>query len=273
MTTYGLSTGLFGGIEVSQVLGEVTGAGFEAIEICGSGYWRWFEDAATTRRQIARAGVKVCSAHCPAKGWKLADPDEQARTAAIEATCACLRAVPELGADLVVCHCNAPGGPFAGDDYHQSIARSISSLRIVAAEAARLTVRLAVETMMPRGEKRPAQSVDQILEMIDGLGDHVGICLDTGHSHASGNGLPGEAIAAGEKLFCMHLHDNHGVPDQDEHLIPGAGTIDFDALLDSLDGMGFAGPRTFEIAARNDPTERIDAIRNLAQLRDTWGGR
>ena len=26
----------------------------------------------------------------------------------------------------------------------------------------------------------------ELLEMIDGLGDHVGICLDVGHSHANG---------------------------------------------------------------------------------------
>jgi len=260
MTTYGLSTGLFGEIEISQVLSEIAAAGFDAIEVCGADNARWFQDVSGTRRQLTRTGVKVCSVHAPQAGWKLADPDENVRQAAIEATCTCLEAAPQLGADLVVCHCNAPGGPFAAKDYHQSVARSISSLRIVVAEATRAGARLAVETMIPRGENRPAQRVSEILEMIGGLGDHVGICLDTGHSHAGGNDLPAEIIAAGEKLFSVHLHDNHGVPGEDEHLIPGTGTIDFEAMLNALNAVGFAGPRTFEIATRDDPTERADTI-------------
>ena len=266
---YGLSTSLLSGTDVQSAIAMAVDAGFGLLEV-SAGRIEWFQDVRAVRLRLDEAGVKVRSVHAPSAGWKLADPDEEIRRAAVEATCGCLAPAVDMGAEIVVCHCNAPGGEFAASDYAPSIARSIESLRIVAAEAGRLAVRLAVETMIPRGQKRPAQKVSEILEIIEGLGDHVGICLDTGHSHAGGNDIAAEAIAAGDKLFATHLQDNHGVAGQDEHLMPGEGTIDWHSLLDALDGMGFMGTRTFEIAAASSPAEAARKIVALAKLRDEW---
>jgi sugar phosphate isomerase/epimerase len=51
----------------------------------------------------------------------------------------------------------------------------------------------------------------------------LGFCFDSGHSHMAGNLSALEAFAS--RLVVVHLHDNHG--DQDEHDLPGTGTLDW----------------------------------------------
>ena len=78
---------------------------------------------------------------------------------------------------------------------------------------------------------------------------HFAICVDTGHSnHAArfGNPPPQEMIRrAGERLACLHLHDNDGQTDQ--HKLPKTGTIDWEAIFDALDAVGYSGTYNMEL--------------------------
>lgn len=78
---------------------------------------------------------------------------------------------------------------------------------------------------------------------------HFAICVDTGHSnHAArfGNPPPQEIIRrAGEHLVCLHMHDNDGRTDQ--HKIPKTGTIDWNAVFDALDAVGYRGIYNMEL--------------------------
>ena len=101
--------------------------------------------------------------------------------------------------------------------------------------------------------------------MIEGAGDHVGICFDTGHAAMNGFDAVAELEVAAEKLFYLHLHDNDG--ETDYHWLPGRGVIDWDALLATLNCLGFSGPRTLEIKAESEADQ---LLRDAVVLVDRW---
>ena len=65
--------------------------------------------------------------------------------------------------------------------------------------------------------------------------DYVGFCYDSGHEHAFS---PNENFlqSYGNRLFAIHLQDNHG--EKDEHLIPFDGSINWEQKIQELKKTG-----------------------------------
>ncbi len=68
-------------------------------------------------------------------------------------------------------------------------------------------------------------------------------CWDTGHANIEGHQYE-DIMALGEKLACVHIHDNHGV--KDEHLIPFMGSLSIDEVMHALLDSGYKGVFTYE---------------------------
>ena len=90
-------------------------------------------------------------------------------------------------------------------------------------------------------------------------------CFDTGHANFSGFGMDilREVSVVPQSL---HLQDNHGPSSGDEHLLPGDGNIDWEALLRHLHQAGYRGELVLEahhqsLAAADE--ERDDILRDL----------
>ncbi|HEX5481874.1 MAG TPA: sugar phosphate isomerase/epimerase family protein [Terriglobia bacterium] len=63
----------------------------------------------------------------------------------------------------------------------------------------------------------------------------VKVCFDTGHAHLTGGVEPGlEPLKP--YLAAVHLHDNHH--EEDEHLLPFAGTIEWKSVIQSIRNLG-----------------------------------
>ena len=275
MSIYGVSTSLVKDLPRLLAFEKLATAGFEAVELSANdGHLEnWLADPAGVRRELAAAGIRPWSVHSSSAGWDLAAPDPDDRAAAVRISAGSFRPAVEVGAEVVICHCNAPRRPFEPEDYDAALRRTGESLKALAEQAHDAGIRLAIENMIPRPVKRPATKVAEILALIEPLGEHVGICLDTGHANAAGSDVADEARLAGRRLFSLHLQDNHGQPDQDEHLVPGKGTIDWNAFLDALDELNFTAPRIFEVALAGGP-ERLDQIlQELAELSANWQAR
>ncbi len=77
-------------------------------------------------------------------------------------------------------------------------------------------------------------------------------CLDSGHTHcAAGCGcLSVEDYIRffGNRIQMLHLHDNNGCSDQ--HGIPGYGSINWPAVFQALDEIGYNGFYNFELELR-----------------------
>ena len=79
---------------------------------------------------------------------------------------------------------------------------------------------------------------------------HVGFCFDCGHE---GCFTPGVQFLPlyGDRLLCTHIHDNNRMTDQDLHLLPFDGRMDFGRIAAQLRATQYKGPLTLEIHATN----------------------
>jgi sugar phosphate isomerase/epimerase len=219
----------------------------------------WLDDTRLTLHSmhapIARQYVKG--------SWKdglsLAAADEARRQAAVDETLAVLEVAAAVPYKVMVLHCGVPdpyGGP--GDNHRGSLVRSLEELSPV---AQRYGVRLAVE-VIPNALSTPSALVALIESEIDATG--LGICLDTGHARLMGDVVEAIENCSGH-IITTHLHDNRGR--SDDHLMPGKGTIDWDATALAFQKVGYDGVWMFELAVA---AERRVVLEQAAKARDRF---
>ncbi len=74
----------------------------------------------------------------------------------------------------------------------------------------------------------------------------VGFCWDIGHEGCFTKGIKFMNLF-GSRLSAVHLHDNHHLADEDEHLIPFDGITDFESVAKQLVWSGFCGTIMLEV--------------------------
>lgn len=270
MSSYACSTAMFRDAPLEEVVARLAEAGFREVEIFDDGRPDgWLADPQRTRRLLQGAGLCVRTVHSPEAGWKNADPDEAVRLASLRACAACFGPVAELGAESVICHPNGGHNGLLAAEFGLNWQRARDSLAWLAEQALRAGIKMAVENMPAYGSPRPGARMREIALLTEGLGEHVGICLDAGHSNANGLSVAAEVHEAGPRLLALHIQDNDG-QGRDQHLLPGQGTADWEAFLQALDAVHFSGVRTFEVG----PGDSLDdTLRALATLRAAWAAR
>jgi sugar phosphate isomerase/epimerase len=266
---YGTATAMVGDIPREEALRAIAVAGFKQVELsCRSDRLDdWPSDPAGLRRDLDRLGLSPFSVHPRPAAWCTASADDEERLAAIRLTCHSLECADQVGAELVIVHASGSGAMKGPDPPEISRARSRESLRVIADRAGELGLKIAVENLLIReGRYRPAGTVADVLELIDGLGEHAGVCVDTGHCLLNGVSAADDVRSAGAKLFTMHFQDNDGSGDQ--HLPPTHGAVNWDALFDQLDRMAYAGGRIFECGVAGD--KLAQTLADLVEVRDGW---
>jgi sugar phosphate isomerase/epimerase len=86
----------------------------------------------------------------------------------------------------------------------------------------------------------------------------LGICYDTGHGHLQG------ATPHFNEIRTTHVHDNNG--ENDEHVWPFEGTIDWPALIEKMVVEDYKGPLIFE--ARGEELSKGGDVKS--RLNDLW---
>jgi len=268
---YGISACLYGAIPLAELVPKLSAKGWCQVELgfqpdptCD-----WRADVDGARRLLDGAGISVPTVHVAASGWNLADPDESVRRTALAKAIGSLAPAAGIGARIVICHHNAPRTPFLEEDRAAGMARSRESLRELAECAADLGLQLAVENLPQRHTPRPGGPITDILEIIRSLGEHVGVCIDAGHSNANGISPAEEVRWVGDKLWAVHIQDNDGLG-EDQHWVPGTGTTDWGKFIAALDEIAPDCVRTFEVGAKD--AEPDDVLAEVTQLREKWSG-
>jgi sugar phosphate isomerase/epimerase len=83
-------------------------------------------------------------------------------------------------------------------------------------------------------------NTDALLRLFEHVNSPIfGAVLDCGHLHAQKEILPLSVEKLGSRVFYVHASDNDAR--DNEHLAPGRGTVDWEALIDGLKRHGFAG--------------------------------
>ncbi len=155
-------------------------------------------------------------------------------------------------------HLGVPDGQATppGDNQPDAARRSVEEIVSLASD---VNVRVALE-VMPNALSSAAMICSLIEDELDGL--DVGVCLDYGHAHLMGD--LGEAIeTVSGHLWTTHVHDNDGR--RDDHRVPFAGRIDWDAAMMETQKIGYDGALMFEVADSGDP---IEVLKRTASARE-----
>lgn len=213
------------------------------------------------RRLLDDAGIEVYSYHPPFAGeYDISLLDDATHAKAIERNTAHLRSAAALGAKYYVLH---PGDKIPKEEQAQRLERVTQAVKSLAMAAAEMGLAIAVENMPPGFLGVDAGELMEIVEAAEN--ELVGVCFDTGHAHVAGWRMGDYLRAIGaRRLFTIHWHDNDGSKDQ--HLPPGAGTIDWEDFFGTLADMGWHRPICPEMPIPPDWTYREWAERLRAAL-------
>lgn len=268
---FGVSTHLFHEHRLTRDhLVHIAAHGFEALELFATrAHFDYHDDHA--REQLAEwlsdTRLELHSVHAPAfaalrggrwvGAFSNASSDDARRRATIAEAEAALALAKHAPFRFLVTHLGVPASEAIGPDNQRDAARR--SVEELVALAARVNVRVAIE-VIPNPLSSASDLRDLIEEHLDGL--DVGVCLDYGHAHMMGD--LGDAIEAlSGHLMTTHVHDNGGR--RDDHLVPFAGTIDWDAAMMSTQKIGYDGVFMLEVGDTGDP---IDVLRRSVKARE-----
>lgn len=271
---FGVSTHLFHEHRLSREhLVHVAGHGFETIEVFATrSHFDYREEGALAAlaEWLADTGLELHSVHAPAfealknGAWigalSNAASDESRRRAALAEAEAALAIARHVPFRYLVVHLGVPsaeqGSAKGADNSRDAARRSVEDL---AALAARANVQVALE-VIPNPLSSASALCHLIEEDLDGL--NVGVCLDYGHAHLMGD--LGEAIETlSGHLWTTHVHDNQGR--RDDHLVPFAGSIDWDAAMMTTQKIGYDGVLMLEVGDTGDP---LDVLRRSVRARE-----
>lgn len=269
---YGLSTHLFHEHRLTREhLVHIAAHGFEHVELFATRShfdYRDREAVAQLAEWLTDTRLALHSVHAPivdamrAGKWvgsySNAAGDEARRKAALAETDAALGLARDVPFRYLVLHLGIPAGtePSGADNQPAAARRSVEE---IAAMAERVNVKVAIE-VIPNPLSSPAALVRLIEDQLEGL--DVGVCLDYGHAHLMGD--LGEAIESlSGHIWTTHVHDNGGRTD--DHLVPFAGKIDWDAAIMETQKIGYDGVLMLEVSDTGDP---IDVLRRAARARE-----
>ena len=210
---------------------------------------------AGAREEITRAGIAVWSVHTPfGAEVDLSSADEAVRQRGVRAAVRSARGCAALGGTLIVVHCSDKT-PARGPTRAEALARATESVARIVDGCEPYGVRVAVENLPP------GYLTDTALELM-GVVDQfppesVGVCVDTGHAHIAGEDA--ELIErVAPRIITTHLHDNDRTDDQ--HFVPGAGTIDWAAVGKALGASPYDGPLMFEVGGPGTYAEALSRL-------------
>ena len=213
-----------------------------------------------------KAGIPVCQAHGP---WPYDDRIPETHELKTAATIRALRAAAMMGAPYLVIHPVMPAGWAASPHHKEDKAENIAFVRSLIPYARDCGVKLAVENM-PHADV-PCGHVSELVECIDTIDDEfVVACLDTGHCTCIGDDAGEMVRLLGDRLACLHVHDNDGK--RDAHLLPYFGVTNWESFTEGLRAIGYRGNITLETHVPSGLPEglREEAEKWLVRLADRF---
>ncbi len=184
------------------------------------------------------------------------DPDESVRRAAIERVKAHILVAAHFDAVIIIGLLRGIIKP--GITQEQSLTWVCEALQECSQAAKPLGVRLALEPIN-RYETTLVNSVAQGMALIERVGaENFGLLLDTFHMNIEEADILESISTCGERIFHFHVADSN-------RWYPGAGHLDFPAILSRLQSTGYEGFVSGEFMPLPDPLTA--ARENIAYLR------
>jgi sugar phosphate isomerase/epimerase len=184
------------------------------------------------------------------------DPDESVRRAAIERVKAHVPVAARFNAVIIIGLLRGIIKP--GITQEQGMTWVCEALQECSQAAKPLSVRLALEPIN-RYETTLVNSVTEGMALIERVGaENFGLLLDTFHMNIEEPDILESISICGERIFHFHVADSN-------RWYPGAGHLDFPAILSNLKSTGYQGFVSGEFMPLPDPLTA--ARENIAHLR------
>lgn len=211
-------------------------------------------------------GVELWSYHIPFYPFEVIDPsfeDEEKRKETVRILTDLAKKASTAGVRNFVIH--PSGEPNPDETRKARIAQAKKSFAEMAEAFAEFGGRPLVEDL-PRSCL--GNCSDDIAEIIS-ADERIGVIFDTNHLLKQDNIEFIEAV--GSRIVSTHVSDYDFV--DEKHLLPGEGKIDWTALMQALDQVGYEGPILYEIGAkstknitRSTPLSCYDMLKNHSEL-------
>lgn len=173
-----------------------------------------------------------------------------------------------LGTDAIVLHMQLPYKNFEEDPgfkerYYRQVFKTFDELEV---ECRTRKVRICFENMMGTPNEYQVEQFDRMFKRYDP--EFIAFTYDCGHGAVTGRGSFELAERYKDRLYMMHLHDNHGLWSEecwededamrrcDEHRNPFEGTIDFAELSRIIADSPYELPIVLEVCKR-DKEEKL----------------
>ena len=269
---FGISTHLFHEARLTREhLVHIAAHGFEAVEVfCTRSHFDYHDEQAIAQlgEWLADTRLELHSMHAPIMeamnggkwvgSFSNASGNETRRKAAIAETQAALNVARRIPYRYLVVHLGMPTVEQVppADNQPDAARRSVEDL----VELGRaVNVKIALE-VIPNPIANPGSLVRLIEDDLDGI--DAGICLDYGHAHMMGDLAEGIEAISGH-LWTTHIHDNGGR--RDDHLVPYAGSVNWDLAMMETQKIGYDGVMMFEVA---DPGDAVATLKRCADARE-----
>lgn len=192
------------------------------------------------------------------EGLSFTDPDASVREAAVQRVCDHVPFAARTGAVIIIGLLRGIVKP--GVTHGEAMDWLVDALQRCSAAAEPHGVRLALEPIN-RFETSLINSVPECLSLIDAVGaGNFGVLADTFHMNIEDVSIAGSLQQAGPRLFHVHFVDSN-------RWYPGAGHIDFRAVVAALREIGYQGYLSVEAMPMPDAdTCAVESIATLRQL-------
>jgi len=192
------------------------------------------------RAAIEAAGLEICQTHGV---WPYDDTKPEQWELKFEAMVKSIKGTAILGSEYVIVHPVMPFGWNESPDHSRDVRENVEYMKRLVPYAEKYGVKIALENMP--NPYVPCGRIEELVECVDEVNSPCLVaCLDTGHSTALGYDAGDAVRMLGDRLHCLHVHDNDGK--RDLHWFPYYGVTDWEHFTDALKAIGYRGYMSLE---------------------------
>jgi sugar phosphate isomerase/epimerase len=225
---------------------DFAASGLEVLEIDMSAEDYPQADFYKMAENAKKHGIEIASIHLPIAPQHIYDVTHKyATVGAVPFQIELIKRGCEiLGVKHIVIH--SGGEPLKEEERAERVERAGEKLPLLADVAEKYGADICIE-VLPR--TCLGRDSDEILAML-AYDDRLRVCLDTNHIFRESEVDFIRKI--GKKIATTHISDRDDI--NERHWLPGEGLIDWVALIDTLDEIGYEGDWIYECGLKPKPT-------------------
>lgn len=247
-----------------KLASEIRESGIEVLEIAMDAEDYPDADFYDTAAVAKRNGLDIGSLHLPIAPQQVYDVTNINATGAMAYQSELIKRAGEiLEAKHIVIH--SGGEPLKEEDREERVKRAGEKLPLLADVAAQYGADICIESL-PR--TCLGRDSDEILAML-AYDDRLRVCFDANHLFRESEADFIRKI--GKKIATTHISDRDNI--NERHWMPGEGLLDWVAIMDALDEVGYEGDWVYEVnrglpktLLRERPLTFADLYRNAHEI-------